>query len=122
VQDDTPVEVTNSVQPLPSAASEPTNTPSLSMAEAKNRLPAKPPVAVSTNMSYSAQVAKQFSAYQQTPNQERQVRTENQLAAYPRTNSARPSVVADASSAKSFGSTPSDAVFGKKPSEMHDAG
>lgn len=116
VQDDTPVEVTNSVEPL-STSSERINTLSLSLAQAKNRLPAKPPVAIASNMSYSAQVAKQFSAYQQTPNQERQVRTEN-----PRTNSARPSVVADASSTKGLDSAPSNTVFGKKPSEMHDAG
>lgn len=54
-------------------------------------LPAKPATAESSGLSYSAQVAKQFSAYQQTPSQERQ-----QRAALP-TNSqsqAGPSAIA----------------------------
>ncbi|KAF8553628.1 hypothetical protein OG21DRAFT_1208810 [Imleria badia] len=38
-------------------------------------LPAKPATTDSSGLSYSAQVAKQFSAYQQTPSQERQQRT-----------------------------------------------
>lgn len=38
-------------------------------------LPAKPATTEASGLSYSAQVAKQFSAYQQTPSQERQQRT-----------------------------------------------
>ncbi|KAN0079990.1 hypothetical protein V8E55_009556 [Tylopilus felleus] len=38
-------------------------------------LPAKPATTESAGLSYSAQVAKQFSVYQQTPSQERQQRT-----------------------------------------------
>ncbi|KAI9571855.1 hypothetical protein HD554DRAFT_2070013 [Boletus coccyginus] len=38
-------------------------------------LPAKPTASDPSGLSYSAQVAKQFSAYQQTPSQERQQRT-----------------------------------------------
>lgn len=53
------------------------------------------------NLSYSAQIAQQFSSYKQTPSQERQQR------ALGNGGTATP--------------TP-DGVFGKKPSEMHDAG
>ncbi|KAH6904540.1 hnRNP A1-gamma isoform [Coprinopsis sp. MPI-PUGE-AT-0042] len=55
------------------------------------------------NLSYSAQIAQQFSSYKQTPSQERQQRA--------------------ALGGGSGVATPTpDGVFGKKPSEMHDAG
>ena len=53
------------------------------------------------SLSYSAQIAQQFSNYQQTPSQERQERPRAQPI---------PTGCLD------------DTVFGKKPSEMHDAG
>ncbi|KAK0463146.1 hnRNP A1-gamma isoform [Desarmillaria tabescens] len=63
-------------------------------------LPAKPQSS-SGSLSYSAQIAQQFSSYQQTPSQERQ-----------------PAPKAGPSSIP----TMTDSIFGKKPSEMHDAG
>ncbi|KAF8645624.1 hypothetical protein AX16_007706 [Volvariella volvacea WC 439] len=73
--------------------------------DGRNSLPPKPAVPnSSSSLSYSAQIAQQFSAYQQTPSQERKQRTE-----IPRQN-------ASSSDGKE------DSIFGKKPSEMHDAG
>jgi len=63
-----------------------------------------------SNVSYSAQIAKQFSSYNQTPSQERQ----------PRNNGSGVNV---GSALTQTGGTGDDSgVFGKKPSEMHDAG
>lgn len=76
-----------------------------------------PPKPSQSNLSYSAQIAQQFSAYQQTPSQERQQRSEIPLPANPRTRSA-PNVVHETPSI--IPST--DSIYGKKPSEMHDAG
>ncbi|PFH45978.1 hypothetical protein AMATHDRAFT_70802 [Amanita thiersii Skay4041] len=93
-----------------SAAAEKNNTTTPSSSQADNSLPAKPVSPTITNgsssssgLSYSAQIAQQFSAYQQTPSQERQ---------------QRPGM----SKIATHESSPSDSVFGKKPSEMHDAG
>ncbi|RDB19606.1 hypothetical protein Hypma_013256 [Hypsizygus marmoreus] len=78
-----------------------------------------PPKPMSPNsLSYSAQIAQQFSAYQQTPSQERQQRAEIPLPPNPR-------AVVGAMSSSSTALTREDAdasVFGKKPSEMHDSG
>ncbi|KAK7441726.1 hypothetical protein VKT23_016389 [Stygiomarasmius scandens] len=84
-------------------------------------LPAKPGNSNSTStsqtstpsLSYSAQIAQQFSAYTQTPSQERQ-----QIRRIPQKTSEPMPISTVDSSAGSSG----DTVFGKKPSEMHDAG
>jgi RNA-binding protein Musashi len=88
--------------------------------DAHRGLPPKPSGATPT-LSYSAQVAKQFSAYQQTPSQERQQRREIPLPPNPRANAGRPAFGAPPEKLGPPGA-PSDTVFGKKPSEMHDAG
>lgn len=56
--------------------SEPTPSPTNGKSESSGNgtLPAKPASRDPLSLSYSAQVAKQFSAYQQTPSQERQQR------------------------------------------------
>jgi len=77
-------------------------------------LPAKPTGSSSAQLSYSAQVAKQFSAYQQTPSQERQQQQN------PRSGQGRP--LSSPSEYKAVPGTSIDTVFGKKPSEMHDSG
>ncbi|PBK71750.1 uncharacterized protein ARMOST_11724 [Armillaria ostoyae] len=77
-------------QPMSNATTTTTTTTDES---SPGSLPAKP----SGSMSYSAQIAQQFSTYQQTPSQERQ---------------PGPSSIP----------TMTDSIFGKKPSEMHDAG
>ncbi|KAJ7179569.1 hnRNP A1-gamma isoform [Mycena filopes] len=94
--------------------------------ETHHNLPAKPasapPSASSSqhqnaaSLSYSAQIAQQFSAYQQTPSQERQQR----LELPPRTQST--SAIPTHSTQTYSISSSEDTVFGKKPSEMHDAG
>ncbi|KAF5375350.1 hypothetical protein D9615_008024 [Tricholomella constricta] len=77
-----------------------------------------PPKPMSPNsLSYSAQVAQQFSAYQQTPSQERQQRAEIPLPQNPRASGA-----ASTSNMAREDTSSSDNVFGKKPSEMHDSG
>ena len=76
-------------------------------------LPAKPTGPSGAQLSYSAQVAKQFSVYQQTPSQERQQQN-------PRSGQSRP--LSTASEYKTTPGTSTDTVFGKKPSEMHDSG
>lgn len=86
-------------------------------------LPAKPPGAPMTNTSYSAHVAKQFSAYQQTPSQERQQRMDGgAISLNPHINATRNLLGDSSSSLKGAVLTPGDTVFGKKPSEMHDTG
>jgi len=94
-------------------------TTAVSVADTHSSLPAKP--SSTPNLSYSAQVAKQFSAYQQTPSQERQQRTEIPLPPNPRTNSSRSSYVVPITGPP-VTTTSGGTVFGKKPSEMHDAG
>ena len=76
-------------------------------------LPAKPTGPSGAQLSYSAQIAKQFSAYQQTPSQERQQQN-------PRSGQARPASAP--SEYRTVAGTSTDTVFGKKPSEMHDSG
>ncbi|KJA13531.1 hypothetical protein HYPSUDRAFT_543680 [Hypholoma sublateritium FD-334 SS-4] len=88
--------------------------------DAHRGLPPKPAVAPPSSLSYSAQVAKQFSVYQQTPSQERQQRREIPLPPNPRASAPRPAAPAEARPAAP--ANPGDTVFGKKPSEMHDAG
>ncbi|KAF8990265.1 hypothetical protein BDQ17DRAFT_1372173 [Cyathus striatus] len=83
----------------------------IAVSETPNSLPPKPSTVPSNAMSYSAQIAKQFSAYQQTPTQERQQRKELPLPQNPMSTHGNPPTVNN-----------SDGVFGKKPSEMHDAG
>lgn len=75
-------------------------------------LPAKP--SQSTELSYSAQVAKQFSAYKQTPAQERQQRTQT----VPASTSKIPTAATDteASSGEIARARPT------RPSEMKDEG
>ncbi|KAJ6567348.1 hnRNP A1-gamma isoform [Mycena vulgaris] len=68
------------------------------------------------SLSYSAQIAQQFSAYQQTPSQERQQRSE--MPARTQSTSAIPTHATPTFNISSS----EDTVFGKKPSEMHDAG
>ena len=77
-------------------------------------LPAKPTGPSGAQLSYSAQIAKQFSAYQQTPSQERQQQQN------PRFAQGRP--LSAPSEYKMVPGTSTDTVFGKKPSEMHDSG
>jgi hypothetical protein len=87
-------------------------------------LPAKPgPTSSSAEqMSYSAQIARQFSAYHQTPSQERQQRTEIPLPANPNPHaapsSAGPSAIAihEGSAARVNPDRPI------RPSEMKDEG
>lgn len=76
-------------------------------------LPAKFAANESPGLSYSAQVAKQFSAYQQTPSQERQQRT-----ALPMNSPAAPSAIATHE-----GSADRDSQERPvRPSEMKDEG
>jgi RNA-binding protein Musashi len=86
-------------------------------------LPAKPgPTSTSAEqMSYSAQIARQFSAYHQTPSQERQQRTEIPLPANPTAQaaptSAGPSAIAIHETAAR--ANPDRPI---RPSEMKDEG
>lgn len=82
--------------------------------DAYRSLPAKPTGPSGAQLSYSAQIAKQFSAYQQTPSQERQQQQN------PRFAQGRP--LSTTSEYKMVPGTSTDTVFGKKPSEMHDSG
>lgn len=76
-------------------------------------LPAKPPTGTDAlSLSYSAQVAKQFSVYQQTPSQERQQRPAN-MGAVPQ---AGPSAIATHETDRSRQDRPI------RPSEMKDEG
>ncbi|KAJ7725022.1 hnRNP A1-gamma isoform [Mycena metata] len=114
-----PITPTRDAQPTPTAVKH----------ETHHNLPAKPAsappsssssqhqnAANAASLSYSAQIAQQFSAYQQTPSQERQQRLE--LPGRTQSTSAIPT-----HSTQTYSITSSeDTVFGKKPSEMHDAG
>jgi RNA-binding protein Musashi len=103
---------------------EPTSAPASPVDETKDKtLPltqgdtahALPPKPSSQNsMSYSAQIAQQFSAYQQTPSQERQQRNHHSL----NSNSAIKVLVGGSTVSEDAAGT----VYGKKPSEMHDHG
>ena len=87
----------------PAPKSDSTDSPSL---------PAKPLAATdAASLSYSAQVAKQFSAYQQTPSQERQQRPANGIIPQ-----AGPSAIATHESDRSRADRPI------RPSEMKDEG
>lgn len=75
-----PIEPAPSSTPdKPSESTTPATTASAANVKAEHSgtgtLPAKPATTEASGLSYSAQVAKQFSAYQQTPSQERQQRT-----------------------------------------------
>ncbi|KAJ7638403.1 hnRNP A1-gamma isoform [Roridomyces roridus] len=89
-----------------------------------HQLPQKPAPSSQTNsapnLSYSAQIAQQFSTYQQTPSQERQQRSEMRPPAQTQQTSAIPTLASSTTTYKI--SSSEDTVFGKKPSEMHDAG
>ncbi|KAJ7283331.1 hnRNP A1-gamma isoform [Mycena rebaudengoi] len=71
-------------------------------------------------LSYSAQIAQQFSAYQQTPSQERQQRAEMSGRAQQQQQQQQ-AIPTHSAPTYSIASS-EDTVFGKKPSEMHDAG
>lgn len=93
--------------------------PAASSSKADLSLPAKPSSSSAQNaasLSYSAQIAQQFSAYQQTPSQERQQRQHGSSAQTFVPPKTSPIATVDSSASDS------DTVFGKKPSEMHDAG
>ncbi|KAK1231879.1 hypothetical protein PQX77_004994 [Marasmius sp. AFHP31] len=72
------------------------------------------------SISYSAQVAQQFSAYQQTPSQERQQRSAGSSAAT--ATKANGAQTGTAAIATLESSSNGEVVYGKKPSEMHDHG
>ncbi|KAF9255856.1 hypothetical protein L218DRAFT_1008086 [Marasmius fiardii PR-910] len=69
-------------------------------------------------LSYSAQIAQQFSAYQQTPSQERQQRSASSTS----TASTNGVTIGTAPIATLDSSNNGEVVYGKKPSEMHDHG
>ncbi|KAF9472827.1 RNA-binding domain-containing protein [Pholiota conissans] len=106
-------------EPSPSLATKVEET--LSSSTLPQGLPPKPSPATNSTLSYSAQIAKQFSAYQQTPSQERQQRREIPLPPNPRATAGRAGFGALVEKLGPPG-TSTDTVFGKKPSEMHDAG
>ncbi|KAH7924443.1 hypothetical protein BV22DRAFT_1013257, partial [Leucogyrophana mollusca] len=79
-------------EPQLKASEEPeTKSPPKLVPSATGSLPAKPQPADAGSLSYSAQIARQFSAYQQTPSQERQPRPALPLPANPQ---AGPSAIA----------------------------
>ncbi|KAF9460485.1 hypothetical protein BDZ94DRAFT_925155 [Collybia nuda] len=88
--------------------------------DALRSLPPKPQLSDSSSLSYSAQIAQQFSAYQQTPSQERQQRPEIPLPPNPRQAAGTSAIATHETSTPNTGT--SDSIFGKKPSEMHDSG
>ncbi|KAG9311025.1 hypothetical protein JVU11DRAFT_8922 [Chiua virens] len=96
---------TTTTAPAVNVKSEPTGT---------GTLPAKPATTDPAGLSYSAQVAKQFSAYQQTPSQERQQRP----PLPPNTQLAGPSAIATHEGTSDRGSQ--DRPI--RPSEMKDEG
>ncbi|KAK7061327.1 hypothetical protein R3P38DRAFT_2828878 [Favolaschia claudopus] len=122
-----PADIQTPITPVPDT---PPATQTTNKHEAFHGLPPKPgsapassnsaslPNSSSSNsLSYSAQIAQQFSAYQQTPSQERQQRPE------PSRIQSTSAIPTHASSIPTYSiSTSEDTVFGKKPSEMHDAG
>lgn len=93
----------------PTAASQ---IPNLAL-PAKPSSSAKPSTSNSANqsLSYSAQIAQQFSSYQQTPGQERGGVRPN-TKPIPNGTQVIPTTI----------DTTGDTVYGKKPSEMHDYG
>ncbi|KAG6871953.1 hypothetical protein C0995_014552 [Termitomyces sp. Mi166 len=107
---------------IPSPTNETTVQTSKKSQDGRNSLPPKP--VTPNSLSYSAQIAQQFSAYQQTPSQERQQRTTIPLPENPRTTGIT-SVAASSTSTSPIAThetSSNDSVFGKKPSEMHDSG
>lgn len=104
-------------EPVPSPT---TVQPPKKPQDGRNSLPPKP--ATPNSLSYSAQIAQQFSAYQQTPSQERQQRTTIPLPDNPRTTGAAAAASSTSTSPIATHETSNDSVFGKKPSEMHDSG
>lgn len=114
----------NSAHGSPNPSNKPSpDQPSKSItSDVHSSLPPKPISPHSANLSYSAQIAQQFSAYQQTPSQERQQRATIPLPQNPRplaVTSTGTSAIATHEGPTNLGS---DSIFGKKPSEMHDAG
>ncbi|KAF7301266.1 HnRNP A1-gamma isoform [Mycena indigotica] len=80
-----------------------------------------PATSNSNSLSYSAQIAQQFSAYKQTPSQERQQRPPEAATSTPIPtfeNLETSPIPTHATQTYVSG----DTVFGKKPSEMHDSG
>lgn len=102
-----------SLEPTPAMTTSGTN--GRSEPPGTGTLPAKPATSESSGLSYSAQVAKQFSAYQQTPSQERQQRTSLALNSQ---SQAGPSAIAthEGSADRNSQDRPI------RPSEMKDEG
>ncbi|KIK54587.1 hypothetical protein GYMLUDRAFT_895149 [Collybiopsis luxurians FD-317 M1] len=116
IEEETATSITKTEETSPQPAQNSPTPTSSSKADLPSSLPAKPgpssAQSSSSSLSYSAQIAQQFSTYQQTPSQERQQRQPGSSAP-PKTS---PIATIDSSTGDS------DTVFGKKPSEMHDAG
>ncbi|KAF4586439.1 hypothetical protein EYR38_010715 [Pleurotus pulmonarius] len=107
--DEEPVSPVSLGNNSPTAASQ---TPNLAL-PAKPSSSAKPSASNSANqsLSYSAQIAQQFSSYQQTPGQERGGMRPN-TKPIPNGTQMIPTTI----------DTTGDTIYGKKPSEMHDYG
>jgi RNA-binding protein Musashi len=87
-------------------------------------LPAKPGLTSTSadQMSYSAQIARQFSAYHQTPSQERQQRTEIPLPANPNAHTTQPSAGTSAIATHETSANRANPDRPIRPSEMKDEG
>jgi len=90
-------------------------------------LPAKPGTsteasAEQSQMSYSAQIARQFSAYHQTPSQERQQRTEIPLPTNPNAHASIGSAVPTAIATHESSANRVNSDRPIRPSEMKDEG
>ncbi|KZP30113.1 hypothetical protein FIBSPDRAFT_946224 [Athelia psychrophila] len=84
-------------------------------------LPAKPGAQTAEQMSYSAQIARQFSSYNQTPSQERQQRAEIPLPANPKVQQqAGTSAIATHDTTATTRGAGQDRPI--RPSEMKDEG
>ncbi|KAF4588872.1 hypothetical protein EYR40_010427 [Pleurotus pulmonarius] len=107
--DEEPVSPVSLGNNSPTAASQ---APNLAL-PAKPSSSAKPSASSSANqsLSYSAQIAQQFSSYQQTPGQERGGMRPN-TKPIPNGTQMIPTTI----------DTTGDTIYGKKPSEMHDYG
>lgn len=117
------------IPPQSSTASAKASTlsPTIKQEFTTRSLPAKPTAGPSNpnidNLSYSAQIAQQFSAYQQTPSQERQQRQDlSHTISGSRGNPPSTLVQSSIPTLGTSNGASDGGVFGKKPSEMHDAG
>ncbi|KII83857.1 hypothetical protein PLICRDRAFT_444188 [Plicaturopsis crispa FD-325 SS-3] len=89
---------------------------------AGHSLPAKPPSPGAAALSYSAQIARQFSAYQQTPSQERQQRAAIPLPPNPRGVAAAPAPIPSVISTHEAPGGRQNVDRPIRPSEMKDEG